>query len=135
VGQFLDQSSRVQAVVDMYGISDLTQNYIVGGDGGLSRMEFGVADKSLAVFKAASPVTYISPDDPPFLILHGDKDAVVPITQSQILQDDLIAGGVKSTFVTVHNGGHGFGAIGGPISPTYREIYQLIDGFFDQYLR
>ena len=135
VGQFSEQSSRVQAVVDMYGISDLTQNYIVGGDKGLSRMVFGVSDQSSEVLRKASPVTYISPDDPPFLILHGDMDGVVPITQSQILQADLIAGGVKSTFVTVHNGGHGFGAIGGPISPTYREIYQLIDGFFDQYLR
>ncbi len=50
------------------------------------------------ILAKASPVTYITPDDPPFLILHGDMDPVVPYTQSQILHDRLVAGGVSSIF-------------------------------------
>jgi acetyl esterase/lipase len=135
VGQYLDQSSRVNVVVDMYGIHDLTTEYVVGNVRGLDRMVFAAKSPSDPILATASPVSYITPDDPPFLILHGDMDPVIPYTQSQILQDRLIAGGVSSIFVPVHNGGHGFNAIGGPIDPPYATIAKTILGFFDQYLR
>ncbi len=135
VGQYLDQSSRVNVVVDMYGIHDLTTEYVVGNLRGLDRMVFGAASPTDPILVKASPVTYITPDDPPFLILHGDMDTVVPITQSQILHDRLAAAGVPSIFVPVHNAGHGLSAIGGPIDPPYATIAQTILGFFDQYLR
>jgi acetyl esterase/lipase len=134
VGQYLDQSSRVQVVVDMFGISDLTQEYVIGNVRGLDRMVFR-ADLNSDILKKASPTTYITPDDPPFLILHGDMDNTVPITQSQILHDALRAGGVSSTYIPVHNAGHGFGAVGGPIDPPYPVIARTILNFFDQYLR
>jgi dipeptidyl aminopeptidase/acylaminoacyl peptidase len=67
--------------------------------------------------------------------MHGDMDPVVPITQSVILHEALLAGGVSSTFVPVHNGGHGFNAVGGPIDPSFPVVAQTIIGFFDQYLR
>jgi acetyl esterase/lipase len=135
VGQYADQSSRVNVVVDMYGIHDLTTEYVVGNVRGLDRMVFAAKGPTDPILAKASPVTYITPDDPPFLILHGDMDPVIPYTQSQIFQDRLIAGGVPSTLVIVHNGGHGFNAIGGPISPTYAEIARTIIGFFDEHLR
>ncbi len=135
VGQYLDQSSRVKVVVDMYGIHDLTTEYVVGNVRGLDRMVFGAASPTDPILVKASPVTYITPDDPPFLILHGDMDPVVPYTQSQILQDRLVAGGVSSSLIIVHNGGHGYNAIGGPIDPPYATIAKTILGFFDQYLR
>jgi dipeptidyl aminopeptidase/acylaminoacyl peptidase len=47
----------------------------------------------------------------------------------------LVAAGVPSTLIIVQNGGHGFNAIGGPISPTYAEIARTIIGFFDEHLR
>ncbi len=135
VGQYLDQSSRVKVVVDMYGIHDLTTEYVVGNLRGLDRMVFGASSPTDPILVKASPITYITPDDPPFLILHGDMDPVVPITQSQILHDRLVAGGVSSIFVPVHNAGHGFSAVGGPIDPPYATIANTILGFFDQYLR
>jgi acetyl esterase/lipase len=135
VGQYTDQSSRVNVVVDMYGIHDLTTEYVVGNVRGLDRMVFAATSPADPILAKASPVTYITPDDPPFLILHGDMDPVVPYTQSQILHDRLIAGGVSSALIIVHNGGHGFNAIGGPISPTYAEIARTIIGFFDEHLR
>jgi dipeptidyl aminopeptidase/acylaminoacyl peptidase len=119
----------------MYGIHDLTTEYVVGNVRGLDRMVFGASSPTDPILAKASPVTYITPDDPPFLILHGDMDAVVPITQSQILHDRLVAGGVSSIFVPVHNAGHGFSAAGGSIDPPYATIAKTILGFFDQYLR
>jgi acetyl esterase/lipase len=135
VGQYLDQSSRVQAVVDMYGIHDLTTEYVVGNVRGLDRMVFGAKSPTDPILKEASSTTYASADDPPFLILHGDFDETVPYTQSVILQDVLTAAGVKSDLMIVHNGGHGFWARGGPIEPGYPVISRTILGFFDQYLR
>lgn len=135
VGEYLDQSSRVNVVVDLYGIHDLTTEYVVGNVRGLDRMVFRAKDPTDPILVTASPVSYITPDDPPFLIMHGDMDPVVPYTQSQILHDRLLAGGVSSVYVQVHNGGHGFNAIGGPIDPPYATIAKTILGFFDEYLR
>ncbi len=135
VGQYLDQSSRVNVVVAMYGIYDLTTEYVVGNVRGLDRMAFGAKSPTDPILAAASPVSHITPDDPPFLILHGDMDPVVPYTQSQILHDRLLAGAVSSVYVQVHNAGHGFNAIGGPIDPPYATIAKTILGFFDEYLR
>ena len=83
----------------------------------------------------ASPVTYVSPDDPPFLIIHGNKDAVVPFNQSEILYERLIAAGVPVTLVVVKNGGHGFAPTGGAISPTRARITSIVADFFDKYLK
>jgi acetyl esterase/lipase len=135
VGQYLDQSSRVKVVVDMYGIHDLTTEYVVGNLRGLDRMVFGAKSPTDPILAQASPVSYITPDDPPFLILHGDMDPTIPVTQSQIFHDRLVAGGVSSVYVVVHNAGHGFSAVGGPIDPPYATIAKTILGFFDEYLR
>jgi dipeptidyl aminopeptidase/acylaminoacyl peptidase len=106
-----------------------------GGGGSVMEQVFGTSDPNSQAAKLASPVTYISPDDPPFLILHGDKDNVVPLVQSQILCKQLQAAGVPATLVIVKNGGHGFPPTGGDISPTRAEITTMVADFFDKYLK
>jgi acetyl esterase/lipase len=59
--------------------------------------------------KQASPVTYASPDDPPFLIMNGAKDKTVPPSQGQILADALKKNGVDVTFILCPGEGHGLG--------------------------
>jgi dipeptidyl aminopeptidase/acylaminoacyl peptidase len=59
------------------------------------------------VASAASPITYVSPDDPPFLIIHGNKDTVVPYNQSERLSAALKKVKVESYFITVDGAGHG----------------------------
>ena len=54
----------------------------------------------------ASPVTYASADDPPFLIMHGDQDPLVPIAQNRELAEALKAVGVNVTFEVVKGAGH-----------------------------
>jgi hypothetical protein len=58
--------------------------------------------------RQASPVTYISKDDPPILMIHGDKDTTVPYEQSTVFAKKLIADGNTCALIKVKNAGHGF---------------------------
>ena len=131
---YLDQSSRVQAVVDFFGPAELNTMFR-GHQLDVMENVFGVTDSASLVLKAASPVTYISRDDPPFLIIHGDKDTVVPFNQSQILYNRLIAAGVTATLIKVENAAHVFKPSGGVMSPTRAEITDAAADFFDKYLK
>ena len=128
VGEYLDQSSRVQAVVDMFGPADLTAS--VANDSETVQNAFGNFDLALA-----SPVTFVSVDDPPFLILHGEEDTLVPIEQSEELLAKLQAAGVPAELMRVANAGHGFKPVGGDPNPSRVEISQRIVNFFEETLR
>ncbi len=134
VGQYLEHSSRVQAVVDMFGPTDLTVLF-EGANPRLMEQVFGTSDRNSETLKRASPVTWVSSDDPPFLILHGERDPLVPVSQSQIFYERLQAAGVPATLVIVKNAGHGFAPMGGPISPTRQELTKIIGDFFDRSLK
>lgn len=127
---YADQSSRVQAVVDMCGRADL---HGISADKAASA--FGAADGSINVLVGASPINFVSTGDSPFLIIHGDKDTVVPLHLSQAFYERLEASGVPATLVTVKNADHGFNPVGGLMSPTRAEISRMIADFFDRYLR
>ncbi len=61
-----------------------------------------------------------------FLIMHGDKDNLVPLGQSELLHEALRKAGVASTLHVVQGAGHGFG---GP------EVQKMVDEFFDKHLK
>jgi len=115
VGGNLDQSSRVQAVCDWYGPTDMLQ---IGGspseidhdapDSAEARLFGGPIHEKRDLVRLANPITFLRPDAPPFLIVHGDRDPIVPLHQSEILADALRAAGVPVTFLTVAGAGHGF---------------------------
>lgn len=135
-GQYADQSSSVQAVVDMFGPADLT----AGGWGptatSIVQQVFGVTPgQDNGVLAHASPVTYVAANDPPFLIFHGVDDALVPPSQSQELAAKLQAAGDSATFVMVKNAGHGFAPAGGPIAPSLDQIAATTVEFFGQHLQ
>jgi acetyl esterase/lipase len=79
-------SSRVQAVVDLFGPVDFLPAGKLSGDA-LSRMETELLGTPLwkrpDLVKQANPTTYITSDDPPFLIMHGTRDQLVPPQQSR----------------------------------------------------
>jgi len=131
-----DQSSRVQAVVDMFGPSDLTVEFEGGAVARqLGNLVFGATDKDAPILKLASPITHITADDPPFLILQGREDTLVPPSQSQELYDRLTAGRVPAQLVLVEHAGHGFKPVGGEPSPSRVEIGALIGDFFEEQLK
>lgn len=115
VGGNGDQSSRVQAVCDWYGPTDMLQ---MGGspseidhdapDSAEAKLFGGPIHEKRDLARLANPVTFLRPDAPPFLIVHGDEDPIVPLRQSEILADALRAAGVPVTFLTVAGAGHGF---------------------------
>jgi acetyl esterase/lipase len=135
-GEYADQSSRVQAVVPLSGIYDFTIK-VPSGIGTPIYYAFGtLAGKESPEMLAASPVTYIDADDPPFLIIHGTQDAVLPVEQAEIMHAQLTKAGVPSTLVIVENGDHGLNpSFGREVSHTWEDINQIIFDFWETNLK
>jgi acetyl esterase/lipase len=133
VGPYLDQPSTVEAVADFAGPSNLVTLGEEGGpgvvkDNFVSLLGPVPPEQLPAELKAASPVTYVSPGDPPFLIIHGDMDPIVPIAQSEELARALESAAVPVQFVVVKGGGH---ALDEPnAQPDTQQIEALIVDFF-----
>ncbi len=113
-GGWPDQSSRVQAVYDLFGPTDLTRFVTTPGyrkhalpDSPESRLIGGPVLENKAAATAANPIHYVSKDDPPFLIYHGSLDPTVPPNQSQLLHAALNRTGVPSTLHIIENARHG----------------------------
>jgi len=133
VGPYRNESSQVQAVVDMAGPTDL-QTLGNQGDSALVQRSFisllgKVRPSRIGPdMTAASPVTYVAPGDPPFLILHSDNDRIVYPQQSKELTWDLSANHVWNQLVVVEGAGHEFDQAGG--SPNEAQITTLVVNFF-----
>ena len=111
-----DQSSCVQAVVDWFGPTDFLQmdaHRIQGGmvhstpDSPEAKLIGGPVLENKEKAARANPITYITKDDPPFLIIHGDADPLVPHHQSELLEAALKKANIPVSFYTVKGGGHG----------------------------
>ena len=72
----------------------------------------------------ASPLTYVSKDSAPFLIMHGDQDKLVPLGQSDVLAEALKKAGVEVKLVVIKGNGHGGPGFNSP------ENRKLIEDFF-----
>jgi acetyl esterase/lipase len=138
-GGWQDQSSRVQAVCDWFGPTDFPK---MGGwhDAANSpeqRLLGGSYTEKADLVRAANPITHVTPDDPPLLIMHGENDNTVPINQSELLHEALKKASVEVTFVRVKNAGHGFPLRSGAraTEPSGDEIRQQIIAFFDKHLK
>ncbi len=141
-GQYLDQSSGVQAVVDMWGPTDLTDwrgtsswVYTLGEDLGVSRQGTDLrADHIPANARKnyASPVSYVAPGAPPFLIIQGSDDWFITPHHSQKLASLLEAARVPTTLVMVQHDEHGLAAPtpGQVEQPSPAALIQMIQNFF-----
>jgi acetyl esterase/lipase len=120
-GAYGDVSSRVDAVVDEFGPADLSATgwgaYITK----IFRTVFGSDSASSPVLHQASPINYVGPGDPPFLILQGTADRIVPAAQSEKLAERLEADQVPTELVLVARGAHGLGTPGEDPSPAQIE--------------
>ena len=108
-----DQSSKVQLAVAVCGPSDLlawheTGSVISANEPGsyLSRFLGGpVLEKQDAAI-AASTTTYVTKDDPPFMIFHGENDALVAVSQADLLAEKLKAVNVEVEYIRIPGLGH-----------------------------
>ena len=132
VGEYPDQSSRVQAVVAEAVFSDFTQPMPNSISMAIYFALGELPGTTTPVLTAASPVAFITPDDPPFLIIHGEKDGYSPVDQAKSLDAKLKAAGVNSTLIIVQGGQHSLNsADGSPTVPTQEEIGQAIVDFLN----
>ncbi|MEN8202429.1 MAG: alpha/beta hydrolase [Bacteroidota bacterium] len=92
-----EHSSQVRAVVNLYGPSDLTTE-IAQNHSGVIQFLGKEYREAPGLYTLASPHTHISKDDPPTLIFHGTIDDVVPVSQSDSLQQWLTGAGVPNEY-------------------------------------
>jgi acetyl esterase/lipase len=107
-GDNMKYPSRVQAVCDVAGPADLPAmpNFGPKRIAAIEGLLGGPLEKDEAKAIAASPVHYVSRDDPPFLIVHGEGDRVVPVEQSQRFYEALQKAGVNATLKILPQVGH-----------------------------
>ncbi|HET7559836.1 MAG TPA: alpha/beta hydrolase [Limnochordia bacterium] len=126
VGEYPGQSSRVQAVVDMFGPTDLLDT---SDSDTFARVIMRlVLGNSPAKRRSASPVDYVASGDPPFLILHGAKDTTIPPRHSQELAQRLAAVGTPVDLVLVKGAAHELNAPGE--EPSAAELVKRVTDFF-----
>jgi acetyl esterase/lipase len=136
VGEHREQSSRVQAVCDFFGPTDLTD--LAGArltevrTSLVRQLIGGPLAENEAQVRAASPLFYVTPDDPPFFIAHGVDDDLVPIRHSRKLHAALREKQVPATLLEVQRAGHGFSK---DTQPPQGEIYRRALAFFDNRLK
>jgi dipeptidyl aminopeptidase/acylaminoacyl peptidase len=124
---FPKQSSRVKCVVDYFGPTDLSAygNDETAQNSVFEPMLGGRFKDKPELYKKASPLTYVHKDAPPFLIIHGTKDHLVPYNQSVQLEDKLKQVGGKVKLVTVEGADHGF--FGEDQRRTTRETLKFLE--------
>ena len=127
------ESAKVQAVVALNPAADLLLFLEGGGSSEAVGSFLGtIPFIQPEIFREASPTTHATPDDAPFLLIHGDADDVVPFNQSESLQARLERVGVPVEFRRVSGGGHGRLLYPGPQSPNH--VTAMI-AWFDRNLR
>lgn len=129
VGKDLDTSSDVQAVCDWYGSSDLITMPRVMRSGkeetDKTRLLLGgPLSEKRELAQLVSPFYHADKKAVPFLIMHGDKDRIVPLEQSTKLHDKLMAAGTDSTLILMKGQGHGF-----------RQPIRPVEEFFERTLK
>jgi acetyl esterase/lipase len=114
VGDHLDQSSHVNAIVSFYGASNLQSILSQSTEFGLGvripalKLLLGdLPEKEPALAILASPVAHLDAKDPPLLMIHGDADPQMPLAQSEELQKACEAAKIRSRLITLPGSKHG----------------------------
>jgi dipeptidyl aminopeptidase/acylaminoacyl peptidase len=118
VGKYLTENSHVDAVVDWFGPTDFLSMDACGSTmkhddpkSPESTLVGGAIQDNKNKTALANPLSYVSKNDPPFLIIHGNKDPLVPHCQSEKLHEKMQKEGAKSELIIVEGGGHGPGVM------------------------
>jgi acetyl esterase/lipase len=131
-------SSRVQAVCDWFGPSDLLQMGVMKSgfdhnakDAPEALLIGGPVQENKEQANRANPITYITSESPPFFIMHGEHDDVVPLGQSELLHRALVEAGHDSTLMIIPGMGHGVMELG---EERWAELQRSVIDFFKRTL-
>lgn len=107
VGGHLDQSSAVSCAVDLFGPVDFEKMpQFSSPDSPEARLWGKATADAIDLAREASPLTYLSRDTPPILILHGNSDGVVKLSQSELFEAALKRAGAPGELVILPGVGH-----------------------------
>jgi acetyl esterase/lipase len=132
------ESAKVRCVMARAAPSDLTTLNTVGGSAVVSFVGMPLRPNppktsiEYKTYREASLISHVSPDDPPFLLLHGDADETVPYSQSEEMETALRKQGVTVRLIRIAGGGHGPTFAGAKNPPDY--LGEMIR-WFDKHLR
>lgn len=113
-GEYLEESSRIQAACDFFGPTDFNdydfQDTIFKDydNSPLSKLVGGSMAQKTALRSLASPLCFVTSTHAPIIIIHGNRDNLVPLNQSQRYLGALAQVNVESTLLIIDNQGHGF---------------------------
>jgi acetyl esterase/lipase len=128
-------SSRVQAVVAFNGLFDFVSLAsespgVLDPKSPVFQFLGGALDKVPQIWMEASPVAHISGNSPPFLILHGRADTIVPFEQALEMEKTLHAVGVRADLYSGEGGKHGFFNAPPFYEPTLQRMEQFLRSVF-----
>ncbi len=137
VGRHLEESSNVQATVSFYGASNLTSILNQSTPHGLGvripalqLLLGGQPEDKTEIARLASPIFHVDPSDPPLLLIHGDQDPQMPISQSHELDGRYKELGLSVQFEVVHGAVHGgpefYDEIRLPMIKKFLKTYMLL---------
>ena len=130
-GCYPDQSSRVQAVVNVFGPTDMLHLHKTSEGAAPIVASFlgGDPETAAKTYKAASPISYVDKDDPPILTIHGTADTLVPPDQAERFDTAMKKAGAEHSLLLLGGQGHGFR--GDAAAEAQRAMY----AFFDKHLK
>ncbi len=125
-------SECVQSAAIWYGVFDfgaLSASRPGGSDPATGKLLGCTGPCTPAQYAAASPVSYIDPKDPPFLLIHGEADKTVPVAQSHLAEDRLKAAGVPVSAIYIPGVDHSF--IGSTPAQTRTATLRAMNATYD----
>ncbi len=132
-GPYLEFTSEVQAACSWYLPCDFTKMPVRDEiTVAMSPESWLIGDSALRnpeLVRMASPATYIDEHTPPFLLIHGTKDTVVPFHQSEIMYEALESRQIPVDLIAIEGADHA------DIHFFQPEVMGWIQVFFDQYLK
>ena len=133
------ESANVQCVVSFFGPTDLIRlpptpmlTDFLGMTLSIGTQPLPPTSTEYKTYREASPVYHVTKNTPPFLLIHGEADKVVPIQNSELMEQALRQAGVSVKFVRGPGLGHGSDFAHAPNLPAYLD--EMVR-WFDQYLR
>lgn len=129
--EYAGESTRLRAVVTISAIMRFDAQLLKK----LPYTASALGTHDLVQMNRYAPLDHVSSDSPPFLIVHGESDDIVPVQQAIDFDHALKSAGVPSVLVLVRHGGHEILHAGGTPSPTSAQITVKIVDFFRKYLK
>ncbi|MGH7719540.1 MAG: alpha/beta hydrolase fold domain-containing protein [Gemmatimonadaceae bacterium] len=135
----LDGACPVSGAVDVDAVLSWAGPHDLRVNGPYTALQAAIVSNFLGVFPGdapataslASPIAHVTADDPPFLLVHGTVDELVPVLQSRNMLDALHDAGVRATLIELPGVGHAFFPLGSGLAP---QVGCTAVSFFERWL-